>query len=332
MALKTCPLFASIAIIPASLINSDEKYKFLIGIPFLLLLTAAIWGINISLIYIFDKWNWKSKISRFVLSEVFSALLVYSLLFLLKIGEKINLEPHTSDFKIPEKFSHFFPFLQVASVTAIILILIENVLLNYRKKTAESEVVQLKMNILEAQHAQLKNNLQPHFLFNSLSTLKSLIKSQPDKAQSYLLMLSDCLRYAVDSDQKEVCTIGEELPLCLNYLKMQQIRFGDALQFSIAENVNAISERKIPVFALQVCVENAIKHNNMSIEKPLIINIHSANDAIIISNNKQLKLQTEPSTGYGLTNLAKRYENFNSEQFTIENNATEFIVKLPFIN
>ena len=155
---------------------------------------------------------------------------------------------------------------------------------------------------------QLKQQIQPHFLFNSLSTLKSLITFSPELASEYLVRLSGFLRAAIAAQSVNLVRVERELDLCVDYLEMQRIRFGDALQFMVEVPAWVRSDRYIPVFSLQLLVENAIKHNVLTVEQPLRISIDYSEGVITVRNNLQKKADVEPSAGTGLANLRERYK------------------------
>jgi two-component system, LytTR family, sensor kinase len=135
--------------------------------------------------------------------------------------------------------------------------------------------------------------VQPHFLFNSLSALKSLIGHSPEQAGEYLVRLSGFLRASMSSHAMSVVLTGRELELCVDYLEMQQIRFGEALRFSIDVPALVRERGYVPVFSLQLLIENAIKHNVLTRERPLSIRVMYADGGIRVVNN----LQRMPGTG-----------------------------------
>ena len=172
----------------------------------------------------------------------------------------------------------------VISINTVVLIIQELFLLNEKKKRIESENAQLRIRNIEAANLKLKQQLKPHFLFNSLNVLKTLIKKQPENAEIYLKRLSDFLRASVSSGDINTVTLKEELKLSLDYLEMQKIRFGEAIHFQ----VNIPDEVKtgiLPVFSIQLLLENAIKHNAFTTELPLNIKLFYNNGRITVSNN-----------------------------------------------
>lgn len=159
------------------------------------------------------------------------------------------------------------------SLVAIELILSVATQANIRVQYAnmQAENVQLQMRSLEAQHEKLKNQLHPHFLFNSLSALKSLIHRDPVLAEQYLVKLSGFLRFTISHNEQNIVSLQDELKFCVDYLEMQKIRFGGALQYAVGVPLELLPETFVPVFSLQLVLENAIKHNLLTQDSPLCV-------------------------------------------------------------
>lgn len=217
-----------------------------------------------------------------------------------------------------------YPIISILAINTIILIIINSVSLRHEKEIAEIEIKNLKVSNLEAQRQVLLQQLHPHFLFNALSTLKSLITENPEEGENYVVKLSEFLRYSVQAHAKEVVSLSEELRFTQDYIDVQKMRFGEALHCEIAIPDEVLS-KKIPVYALQTLIENAIKHNNFTEKKPLLINIGWEGNRLKVSNNKQAKQLINPS-GTGLTNLNKRYQIVANKDIEIINQDNEFIV------
>jgi LytS/YehU family sensor histidine kinase len=196
----------------------------------------------------------------------------------------------------------------------------------------EMENSQLKMKNLEAINNQLKQQIHPHFLFNSLSTLKTLISQSSIEAESYLIRLSDFLRSSIAAKAANMVKIGDEVQSCTDYLEMQKIRFGEALQFSINIPPDISDKYYLPVFSLQVLVENAIKHNTLTKEMPLFIDVNFISGMITITNNLQPKKIYEPSAGTGLGNLTERFKLLSGEGIIINSTDKTFSVSLKPLN
>lgn len=200
------------------------------------------------------------------------------------------------------------------------------------KIQTDLEYERLQTKNKEAENLLLKQQIQPHFLFNALSTLKSLISTDPDKSEYYLMQLAEFLRVSVSHNKSFTATLAEELAVCNNYLEMQKIRFGDALYWEINIKDKRKTDGLIPSLSLQPLLENAIKHNILTTENPLKISIIQHDHTIEVSNNINLKLYGDGSTKSGLSNLAERYYLLTGEEIRIVNDGKIFSVSFNIIN
>ncbi len=176
----------------------------------------------------------------------------------------------------------------------------------------------------------LQNQVNPHFLFNSLNMLHALIGKDQDQARSYVLQLSDFLRKSLEYRDMDLASLTEEIELMDKYIYIQKIRFGDALQFVNKLRPEDLDE-KIPVMAVQICAENAIKHNRMSKDIPLEIKIASNGSEVIIANNWNPRESSSPSTGVGQQNLLSRYRLFGPDLPKFGHDDENYICELPFL-
>ncbi|MEM7514316.1 MAG: histidine kinase [Bacteroidota bacterium] len=183
---------------------------------------------------------------------------------------------------------------------------------------------------LISQFETLKKQLDPHFLFNSLNTLASLIELNNEPAQAYLERLSDVYRYVLETRNKTTVSIEEELQFLESYMYLNKVRFRDNLLIS-KDLSPGIYEKHIPTLSLQLLVENAIKHNIVSKENPLHIQIYSQGEEIVVSNNKQIKTTLERSTRVGLNNIRERYQLLTSRNISVRNTEDSFQVSLPLL-
>jgi len=199
----------------------------------------------------------------------------------------------------------------------------------------ESDRAKQKADLLQQELSQikfevLKSQINPHFLFNSLNVLSSLLKNDTSKAEQFIDEFSQIYRYVLETIEQPVSTLSKELEFMRSYLFLQQIRYGDTLTFSVNISADLLSW-VLPPLSLQVVLENAIKHNIVNESKPLKIEILSENNILLIRNNIQLKISGN-SIGLGLKNLVKRYALISKLEptFTVVNN--QYIAKLPLIN
>ncbi|MEG1562691.1 MAG: histidine kinase [Bacteroides sp.] len=182
-------------------------------------------------------------------------------------------------------------------------------------------------NILN-QYEVLKNQLNPHMLFNSLNTLRSLIRENQDRAQEYIQELSRVLRYTLQGNESQSVTLREEMDFTSAYLFLLKMRFEDNLRVEIDVD-RTLEGYFLPPMSIQVLIENAVKHNEISNRRPLLLRIATDDrDAISVSNPLQPKLTATSGTGIGLANLAKRYRLLFHRDIQITE-GKDFIVRLP---
>jgi sensor histidine kinase YesM len=200
-------------------------------------------------------------------------------------------------------------------------------LYQWRQSAVEAERFQKES--MTATYESLKSQVNPHFLFNSLNALTNLVYEDQDKAANFIKQLSEVYRYVLDTRDKEVVALEEELKFLKSYAYLQEIRFGDKLSIEIS--LNGLKSMVAPL-ALQMLIENAVKHNEVSEENPLRIKIYNLANLIVVENNLQKKSRLgESSSGLGLENISKRYGFLSNEKVLIEQSADTFFVKLPII-
>ena len=219
-----------------------------------------------------------------------------------------------------------FPLLITFFITLIVHS--RSFFLGWRQTAIDAE--KLKGENITSQYETLKNQVNPHFLFNSLNTLTSLVHLDPDLSVKFIKQLSDVYRYVLDSQNKEVVDLTTEIKFVQAYVFLQQIRFGDNLQVRLEVPPN--SPIQIPPLSLQMLLENAIKHNIIVEDAPLQIYIYLEDyQYIVVKNNLQVKNTSVESSGLGLSNIKARYEYLTNQPVHITQTPTEFIVKLPVL-
>jgi LytS/YehU family sensor histidine kinase len=200
----------------------------------------------------------------------------------------------------------------------------------------ESNSARQKAEMLEKELAQirfeiLKSQINPHFMFNSLNVLSGLIEKDVSGAQLFIDEFSRIYRYVLETIEKQVVTLEEELNFVRSYSYLQQIRYGGSLNVSV--NIPAeLLKMLLPPLSLQTVLENSIKHNIISKTNPLQVEITSERQWLIVINNLQPKISSGRSTGLGQKNLIKRYEMIsdNIPGFIVQSN--KYIVKLPLLS
>jgi len=202
-------------------------------------------------------------------------------------------------------------------------------LTKYWKKAIENNE-QLKRENLIAKYEALKNQVNPHFLFNSLNTLSGVVEQKPELATDFIKKLSDIYRYVLEQSDKELVSIHDEMKFVEDYIFLSKMRFGESLVFN--SDLSASNNILIVPLGLQMLVENAIKHNVISDKKPLKIEMEIEDGFVIVKNNLQKK--NTISSGkepLGMENLKKRYMYLSNVSLEVIESDKEFIVKLPII-
>ena len=199
-------------------------------------------------------------------------------------------------------------------------------------KKAALEAERLKKEQMATQYEALKNQVNPHFLFNSLNVLTNLVYEDQDMAADFIRQLSSVYRYVLETRSQEVVPLSTEMTFVESYIFLQKMRFDDKLKVNI--RIEGYEKYMVPPMAIQMLIENAIKHNTIAEEEPLNIDLSIENgEYLVVSNNLQKKnIPPEPSSGMGISNIKSRY-GFLSEK-PVEAIETEeaFVVKLPLIH
>jgi len=198
-------------------------------------------------------------------------------------------------------------------------------------KNAQLKAEEFQKETIKAELTTLKNHLDPHFLFNNLNILSSLITINPDLSQTYLEKFSDVYRAILQSSKEELVTLNDELKFIASYLYLLEIRFEDTIQTFI--DIEAEDQKKyLPPLTLQMLIENAIKHNVISEIRPLKIHLSSQNGFISVKNNLQSKkVESRNHSNTGIENIKKRYAYFTNKKVQIFQNPDNFIIKIPLI-
>lgn len=293
-----------------------------------LLFTTAMWEGN-RLIFIFMRKRfpgYTQTVNRIIvqtsISILYTIIAATALSFLLSFVfiDCAFTQAHISR----DIVTSLFPTLLVSSIYESVYFFKE-----WKKNIQQTEAL-AKENII-SQFEALKNQVDPHFLFNSLNTLAALIDDNNEPAQKYLEQLSDVYRYVLISKDKTTVTLEEELTFLNAYIYLNKTRFRDNL---VVENNISPEYNKYMVapLTLQMLVENAIKHNIISKEKPLIIRLTpEADEYIRIENNIQEKTVLEKSTKVGLQNIINRYNFLTPKKIKILNNQELFTVQIPLL-
>jgi sensor histidine kinase YesM len=198
-------------------------------------------------------------------------------------------------------------------------------------KNSLVEIEKYRAESLQAQLQNLKNQINPHFLFNNMSVLSSLVYKDQDKAVEFINQLSKVYRYLLDNQSSELVTVEQELAFIRSYTFLLHIRFDSNLIIDTTVKKEYLT-RLIPPMALQILIENAIKHNETSSEHPLTITIVSEDEKLVITNNLRARPLHEPGSQTGLQNIKARYSFFTQTPVEVIQDMETFIVKIPLIN
>ena len=242
------------------------------------------------------------------------------------------------EWNIPAIHSRIHLYLHPIRDLVIILIVNGTCYIYYLIRAHQAMVVQ--NSVLQAENSRnqylaLKNQLNPHMLFNSLNTLQSLVREQPDKAEDYIRELSRVLRYTLQENVGQTVTLREEMDFVAAYRYLMQMRYEENLRFEVAVDPTWLDDQ-LPPLSVQTLVENAIKHNEISRRKPLTIAIRTVTlsdepnvHGLLVANNLQPRRDCPAGTGVGLANLSKRYDLLFGQAIQISEADGCFQVTLP---
>lgn len=326
VALYSSPVISVLIITPVFIFGRYGTAAYPTSLLLITGLVLFMWLENIAIIYLVGK---KQKEIKYTAINYVLSYFICVVVNLFTIQWVFEMQLHSE--KDIHQASFHFHMLIFLSINSVILIIQHLLLVKEKSAAVELENSRLKIKNMEALNEQLKHQAQPHFLFNSLSTLKALIKTSPENAEEYLVKLSDFLRFSINSNGQNLVKVSEELKLCTGYLEMQKIRFGEALQFNINIPAEVQANGYVPVFALQVLVENAIKHNTLTAQAPLFINIVCSNDMITVENNQQQNRDVDNTGGVGLANLRERYRILSGGNIVIDTTNNKFAVSIKVL-
>jgi len=220
-----------------------------------------------------------------------------------------------------------------ASLVAALIVcsLYENAFFFDKWKATIKQNEELKNQQIRTQFEVLQNQMSPHFLFNSLNALTTLIAENQDVAIEFTQKLSEVYRYILQTKERELVQLSEELEFARAYLFLLQMRYPENLQFELSVDPES-QEQYLPPLTIQMLIENAVKHNTVSKSSPLKIEIYSDTGlSVIVKNNLQPKKTLEKSTKTGLANIRKRYQFFGNREIDIITTARNYMVAVPLI-
>ena len=275
---------------------------------------------------IFSKERFNRK--RILIGFIGSFIISIGVIFLLRIFEDVIIEGSSfALFFEKEKFSNYL----VTIIITFVVTLAFHAFYLY-KAYQETRLKEQKIiaGTANAKFESLKNQIDPHFLFNSLNVLSSLIEENPENAQRFTTSLSKIYRYVLEQKDKELVTVSEELAFAKTYMNLLKMRFENSITFELPENFDNADAKVVPL-SLQLLLENTIKHNVVSENKPLHIKIYIKDNFLVVENNLQKKEVLQDRKGVGLQNIVSRYAILSERKVLIDENKESFAVYLPIL-
>lgn len=268
---------------------------------------------------------WKRFFADLLITPIFAVIAMYVIYHILVVTNFID---HSHGNYMITLQDH----MEIAIVMDILLVTVyEGIVLFRLWKDSIIRSERLEKENMVTRFEALKNQINPHFLFNSLNTLSSLIHEDVQKSEEFIDEFSTIYRYILERQDKMVSSVKEELDFARSFLHLLKIRFGDALITDIKVDQGKLN-RYIPTLALQLLVENAIKHNKITKKEPLTIRIDIEEDYLVVANNYQLRAEVTTSTKVGLKNLNERYAilcDILKPEFIVSGD--EYLAKIPLI-
>ncbi|MCX2680233.1 2TM domain-containing protein [Galbibacter sp. EGI 63066] len=257
-----------------------------------------------------------------------SMLVSFATIFLLNFFFKtVVAQQGFQEFYTGEQFTDYIQPLIISVIIALLFWAFTYYRTRQETKVKEQKVI---AGAATARFDALKNQLDPHFLFNSLNVLTSLIDENPEAAQKFTTGLSKVYRYVLEQKNKELVTLEEELQFAKVYMGLLHMRFENSIDFQVSDKLLKSEARVVPL-SLQLLLENAVKHNKVTASKPLQITISEENNYLVVSNHLQPKEVIKKSSGVGLNNIRQRYGLLTNRKVLIEKTQEEFKVKIPML-
>lgn len=312
-------------LLPPSKIEHNKLFDYFLSI----IITVIVWEGNLIIDhYLNVKYPWlkfpgKRLAIQFLVSMIYTTIATYLPMYAFNVFVCVISEDRQGLLMTAALFAGI--------LVSIILLSIEigmQFFKNWRNSLVEIE--KYKTESVQAQLQNLKNQVNPHFLFNNLSVLSSLVYKDQDKAVDFINQLSKVYRYLLEVRNAQLVTLDEEMVFIRSYIYLIQIRFDTNINFEISLS-DTDNQKLIPPLALQMLVENAIKHNEVSSENPLKVIIKVENSKLVVENNIKLRSNKEESTNSGLNNIKERYRFYTNETVEIYQDNKLFKVALPLL-
>lgn len=295
-------------------------YSLLLGIPFMKIHEFLEWKLEQHVPWL-KKPNLRLFLNIFLelIIGIFILIFVNWLVFVVIQKQELNI--------LLSKTSEGLKYLIIFTIAGIILINSSHFFKSWREAAVNEE--RLKREKLAIEYEALKNQVNPHFLFNSLTALSSLVYKDQEKAVTFIREFSNVYRYVLESREKEVVDFVTEKKLLESVSYLNKIRYEDSLQINIS--ISDATDKYVIPMALQMLLENAIKHNALSSNKPLKVEIMEEDGYVVVKNNLHSKKSEIVSNKIGLENIKSRYKYLSDKEVIIEKLSEEFIVKIPVL-
>ena len=327
-------IIGCVVFIIGNLISGGFDFKttndFLIDFGFYQLYSFVLGYTNMAFFYYMERRQWKKRdtIKRIIVGIVGALIITLVGIFLLRAFISVIIFDTKWDSFISRESWKGYSFGLWITLTIISVFHVIFFYNRYQKnKIKEQKVI---AGTASAKFDALKNQLDPHFLFNSLNVLTSLIEENPKNAQKFTTSLSKVYRYVLEQKNKDLITVDEELNFARTYMSLLKMRFEDSIIFEIPDHASNPESKVVPL-SLQLLLENAVKHNMVTSSKPLHIKIYESGGMLIVENNLQPKQIVKKSSGVGLENIKQRYELLSNKTVSINQQASSFAVAIPML-
>ncbi len=321
-------VFIGIQMLSGRELNFDQALLREIGYYILYSLVLTLIN-NVYFDYLNHKVVWKKYARyRLLIGAAGGVVLTMLGIFWIRILIRMGFEGASWDaFIAGERAIYYVVALLITIVVSVFFHAIHFYRTLQDKRVKEQKII---AGTASAKFDALKNQLDPHFLFNSLNVLTSLIDEDPNQAQRFTTSLSKVYRYVLEQKNKDLVSVEEELQFAKTYVRLLKMRFEDGIVFDIPESCSNPDAKIVPL-SLQLLLENAVKHNVVMASRPLRITVSEKDGMLKVSNNLQEKQVVKKSSGVGLRNIQQRYNILSNRKVNIVKTGTEFSVELPML-
>lgn len=306
---------------------SNDLYIYFL---YCMMYSVVLYLVNVAIFELLDRVFQENRFSpkRIIIGFVSSFFISLFFIAILRIFTQVVIQKQSLiSFLASEKAANY---VESSVITFIVLLVFHS--LHFYKIYQENKVTQQKIiaGTANAKFESLKNQIDPHFLFNSLNVLSSLIEENPDNAQRFTTSLSKIYRYVLEQKDKELVSVEDELSFAKTYMNLLKMRFENSLFYELPTgNINP-DARVVPL-SLQLLLENTVKHNVVSEQKPLHIRIFIDGDYLAIQNDLQKKEVLQDRQGVGLLNIVNRYGIITDRKVKVQEDEKNFTVRIPIL-